>query len=75
MKIPFISNLKKHACASKREVLELKTLQYIKMPTIGLHKEFGLIVALNLKVSFVITQPSEAENSIELAFTSDKLCL
>jgi hypothetical protein len=25
----FISNLKKHACASKRDVLELRTLQYI----------------------------------------------
>ena len=47
---------------------------YIKIQ-IGLDKEFGLIVALNLKVSFVITQPSEAENSIELTFTSDKLCL
>ena len=55
-------------------MLELATLQYNRIH-IGLHKEVGLIVALNLKVSFVITQPSEAENSIELTFTSDKLCL
>ena len=27
-KIPFISNLKKLACASKRDVLELATLRY-----------------------------------------------
>ena len=31
MKIPFISNLKKPACASKQGVLELATLRYIKM--------------------------------------------
>ena len=37
-------------------------------------KKYSLTI-LNLKVSFVITQPSEAENSIELTFTSDKLCL
>ena len=29
MKIPFISNLKKPACASKQDVLELATLQYV----------------------------------------------
>ena len=28
-KIPFISNLKKPACASKQDVLELMTLRYI----------------------------------------------
>ena len=28
-KIPFISNLKKPACASKQDVLELATLRYI----------------------------------------------
>ena len=29
MKIPFISNLKKPACASKQDVLELATLGYV----------------------------------------------
>ena len=29
-KIPFIRNVKKPACASKQDVLELATLQYIK---------------------------------------------
>ena len=29
MKKPFISNLKKAACASKGDVLELATLQYL----------------------------------------------
>ena len=29
MKIPFISNLKKPACASKQDVLELATLRYL----------------------------------------------
>ena len=29
-KIPFISNLKKLACASKRDVLELATLRYME---------------------------------------------
>ena len=31
MKIPFISNLKKPACASKRDMLELATLRYIEV--------------------------------------------
>ena len=33
MKIPFMSNLKKPACASKRDVLELATLQYMPWDT------------------------------------------
>ena len=34
-KIPFISNLKKPACASKRDVLELATLRYVVLELVA----------------------------------------
>ena len=39
LKIPFISNLKKPACASKRNVLELATLPYSNFLTIIMFRE------------------------------------
>ena len=55
LKIPFISNLKKPACGSKRDVLEIATLRYAKMTVISIR-------SVNLSSNFSCFQTSQKAN-------------